>query len=75
MPALAVVLPLILQLLEMAPGFIASGRKLIDAAEAMWDDVTSEEEPTPEEQAQYAAALDASHAAFQASATREDPTA
>jgi len=73
MPAIATILPLILQLFELAPQLIQGGKRLVDAAVSIWDTVAAEVPPTPEERAQYEAAFRATHEAFQASATRVDP--
>lgn len=73
MPEISVILPIVLQLLQLAPSFITGGERIIAAAKSIWEAATSNVEATPDEQAQYDAALDASHAAFQASAMRDDP--
>lgn len=73
MPPLAVLLPLVIQLIEMAPGLIKTGRRAVEVAQDIWEEATSNEAPTDEERARYQAALEATHAAFQASAMRVDP--
>ena len=75
MPAISVILPIVLQLLELAPQLITGGERIVAAVEDIWRTATSNVAATPEEQQQYADALDAAHAAFQASATRQDPPA
>jgi hypothetical protein len=75
MPAISVILPIVLQLLELAPQLVTGGQAFIAAAQSIWETATSNVAATADEQAQYDAALEASHAAFQASANRQDPTA
>lgn len=64
---------LAIQLLEMAPGLIKTGRRAYEVAQEIWEEATSSEAPSDEERSRYAAALERSHAEFQASATRVDP--
>ena len=75
MPAISVILPLLLQLLQMAPQLIQTGRTVVSTVESIWAELTSNNAPTPDEQRQYDDALAAAHASFQASATRVDPPA
>ncbi len=75
MPSISIILPIILQLLELAPQLVTGGERIVAAVQSIWEAATSNVAPTADEQAQYDAAIEASHAAFQASATRQDPTA
>lgn len=58
MAVLVALLPLILQLLQDAPAEI-------ETIEGLWKFATSKTEPTPEQQAQVDAALEAAHQAVQ----------
>ncbi len=69
------ILPIVLQLLALAPQFITGGQRIIEAAKSIWEGAQSDVVATPEEQAQYDAALETAHAELQASANRQDPTA
>jgi hypothetical protein len=57
---IAVLLPLLLQILAAMP-------QTIEAVKQIWDLFSSETAPTPEERAAFDAALDEAHKALQAS--------
>lgn len=64
MGAVATALPWILGAIEMAPTLIRSGRKAYDGAVAIWEAVTANEDPTPEQRQQYTTAREAAFAAL-----------
>ncbi len=63
MGAVAMILPLVLQGLELVPSLVSTGKQVYDGVREIWEGVTSEHTPTPEEQKQYD---DAMEVAFQA---------
>jgi hypothetical protein len=60
-------IPLVIELVKYAPTLIKGGMEIIDAAQDMWVTLTAEEPPTPEQQAEFDAALEAAHHALQES--------
>jgi hypothetical protein len=66
MGAIATILPLVLEALKLAPTLVSTGQQVYDGAKAIWDGVSAQEVPTPEQQAQVDAALAESHAALMA---------
>ena len=56
---IAGMIPVLLEILQAAPGIVSSVEKL-------WEMVKANEAPTPEQQAQIDAALDAAHKELQA---------
>jgi hypothetical protein len=73
MGTVAKILPALLQLLEMAPQLGAAGLRILAAVQDIWMTVTSETPATVDENEKFQAAFQATHDAFQASATRVDP--
>ena len=65
MGAVAAILPLIIQALALVPTLTSTAQDVIDGVEKIWSGVTAEEDPTPEQMAQYQAALDAARAQFE----------
>lgn len=63
----AVILPLLLELLRLAPQFIEVGGEIVDGVQKIWEGVTSNHPISPEQQAQYDAALQEAHDALQRS--------
>lgn len=64
---IATLLPLIVQLLEMTPQIITGAEDFVSGIETAWSVASSNTTPTAAEQAQYDTALEAAHAALQAS--------
>ena len=64
---IATILPLIVQLLGMAPQIISGAEDFVSGIEKAWGVASSNTAPTADEQAQYDAALAAAHTALQAS--------
>lgn len=65
--SVAAILPLVLQALKLAPGFIQTGGEIIEGAQKIWNGVTAEQPPTPDQQAEYDRALQEAHDALQRS--------
>lgn len=65
----AVILPLVLEALKLAPTLVTEGPKVIAGAKQVWEGVTSEHVPTADEQAQYDAALAAAQSQFEKDAS------
>ena len=63
MGAVAVILPLVLEALKMVPTLVTTGKQVYDGVKSIWEGVTSQHTPTPEEQKAYD---DAMEVAFQA---------
>jgi hypothetical protein len=63
MGEVAMILPLVLQGLELVPKLTSTGKDVYDGVRSIWEGVTTENPPTPEEQKQYD---DAMEVAFQA---------
>lgn len=53
MGMVASVLPLILEAFKLAPQMIEGGKDIVDAGKKIWETVTAEEEPTPDQRQQY----------------------
>lgn len=63
MGAVATILPLVLEAFKLAPSLISTGKDVYEGAKQIWEGVSSEHIPTPEEQAKYD---DAEKEAFEA---------
>ena len=63
MGMVATVLPLILEAFKLAPQLVSTGRQVVEGAKQIWESVTAEEPPTPEQRKAYD---DAEAAAFAA---------
>jgi K+/H+ antiporter YhaU regulatory subunit KhtT len=64
MGMVATILPLVIEAFKLAPQLIDGGRTVIDSAKKIWETVTAEEEPTPEQRRQYDEAEAAAFAAL-----------
>ncbi len=64
---IATILPIAIQLLEMTPQIVTGVEDFVASVEKLWGVATANTAPTAEEQATYDAALNAAHAALQAS--------
>lgn len=64
MSMVATVLPLILEAFRLAPQLVSTGRQVVEGAKQIWESVTAEEPPTPEQRAEYDAAEAAAFAAL-----------
>jgi hypothetical protein len=56
MGAITTILPLVLEAFKLVPSLVAAGQQVYDGAKQIWAGVTSEDAPTPEQQAEYDAA-------------------
>lgn len=63
MGMVATVLPLIIEAFKLAPQMVSAGRQVVEGAKQIWESVTAEEPPTPEQRKAYD---DAEAAAFAA---------
>lgn len=68
MGAVATILPLVLQALALVPRLTTMTQDVIEGVQKIWDGVTANEDPTPEQMAEYQAALDAARAEFEKNA-------
>lgn len=57
----------VIEIVKAAPQLVQAGADLVDGAQKVWSAVTSENPPTPDQQAAYDAALQESHDALQRS--------
>lgn len=64
---IATLLPLVIQLLSMTPQIVSGAEDFVWSVETLWNVATAGNPPSADEQSQYDAALDAAHAALQAS--------
>jgi hypothetical protein len=62
---IAVLLPLLTQLLGLAASAVVEGPKIIASVKNIWNVVTATTPPTADQDAEYVAALDAAHQALQ----------
>lgn len=61
------VLGAVIEIVRHAPQLISAGQQAVEGAQKVWDAVTAEHPPTPEQQAEYDQALQEAHDALQRS--------
>lgn len=64
MNTIAIVLPLILEVVKLAPKVVNGGMMMYNAAQTMWEGVTADAPPTPEQQKQYDDAMEVAYLAL-----------
>lgn len=61
------ILGTVIEIIKAAPQLVQAGKDAVEGAQKIWDAVTSENPPTPEQQAEYDLALQEAHDALQRS--------